>query len=133
MESTYGNRQHPHNDPRPEMAALIRTAIQRGGSVVVPSFAVERTQKFLFMLKELMESGQMPRVPVHADSPMAIKAVQIFLKHSEEFTPQTKALIEKYGSPLDVAELPFRPHPGRFEEDQPDRVADRSSSRPAAW
>ena len=101
MESTYGNREHPHSDPRPQMAALIRTAIQRGGTVVVPSFAVERTQKFLFLLKELMESGQVPRVPVHADSPMAIKAVQIFLKYSEEFTPQTKALIEKYGSPLE--------------------------------
>ena len=100
MESTYGNRQHPHNDPRPQMAALIRTTIQRGGTVVVPSFAVERSQKFLFLLKELMESGQVPRVPVHADSPMAIKAVQIFLKHSEEFTPATKALIKEYGSPL---------------------------------
>ena len=63
MESTYGNRQHPHDDPRPQMAALIRTAIQRGGSVVVPSFAVERTQKFLFLLKELMESGQIPQRP----------------------------------------------------------------------
>ena len=101
MESTYGNRQHPHTDPRPEMAALIRTAIQRGGSVVVPSFAVERTQKFLFLLKELMETRQIPQVPVHADSPMAIKAVQIFLKHSEEFSPETKALIGKYGSPLE--------------------------------
>ena len=107
MESTYGNRLHPHNDPRPEMAALIRTALQRGGSVVVPSFAVERTQKFLFLLKELMESGQVPRVPVHADSPMAIKAVQIFLTHSEEFTPETKAMIAKYGSPLDWPDFHF--------------------------
>ncbi len=107
MESTYGNRLHPHTDPRPQMAALIRTAIQRGGSVVVPSFAVERTQKFLFLLKELMETGQIPRVPVHADSPMAIKAVQIFLKHSEEFTPETKALIAKYGSPLDWSNFYF--------------------------
>jgi metallo-beta-lactamase family protein len=101
MESTYGNREHPHSDPRPQMAALIRTAIQRGGTVVVPSFAVERTQKLLFLLKGLMESGQVPRVPVHADSPMAIKAVQIFLKYSEEFTPESKALIAKYGSPLE--------------------------------
>ena len=101
MESTYGNREHPHDDPRPEMAGLIRAALQRGGSVVVPSFAVERTQKFLFMLKELMESGEIPRVPVHTDSPMAIKAVQIFLKYGEEFSPETKALIAKYGSPLE--------------------------------
>lgn len=100
MESTYGNRQHPHDDPRPEMAGLIRVTVQRGGSVIVPAFAVERTQKLLFMLKELMETEQIPRVPVHADSPMAIKAVQIFLKYTDEFSPDTKALIEKYGSPL---------------------------------
>ena len=74
---------------------------------MVPSFAVERTQKFLFLLKELMETDQIPRVPVHADSPMAIKAVQIFLKHSEEFTPETKALIAKYGSPLDWSNFYF--------------------------
>lgn len=100
MESTYGNRVHPHDDPRPELAALIRTTVQRGGSVVVPAFAVERTAKFLFLLKELMENGQVPRVPVHTDSPMAIKAVQVFLKHEEEFSDETKAQIKKYGSPL---------------------------------
>jgi metallo-beta-lactamase family protein len=100
MESTYGNREHPRSDPRPQMAALIRTTLQRGGSVVVPSFAVERSQKFLFLLKELMETHQVPSVPVHADSPMAIRAVQIFLKHAEEFSAETKALISKYGSPL---------------------------------
>jgi metallo-beta-lactamase family protein len=86
---------------------LIRTALQRGGCVVVPSFAVERTQKFLFLLKELMESRQIPQVPVHVDSPMAIKAVQIFLKYTEEFTPQTKALIAKYGSPLEWPNFHF--------------------------
>ncbi len=100
MESTYGNRVHPHDDPKPELAALIRATIQRGGTVVVPAFAVERTQKFLFLLKDLMEGGQIPRVPVHTDSPMAIKAVQVFLKHEEEFSDDTKAQIKKYGSPL---------------------------------
>jgi metallo-beta-lactamase family protein len=100
MESTYGNRQHPHTDPLPQLAALIREAVERGGSVVVPAFAVERTQKFVFMIKELMESGQIPRVPVFCDSPMAIKAVDIFLKHTREYTPQAAGLIQKYGSPL---------------------------------
>jgi metallo-beta-lactamase family protein len=100
MESTYGNRQHPHDDPRPKLAALIRTTVQRGGSVIVPAFAVERTEKFLFLLKELMETGQIPRIPVHTDSPMAIKAVQVFLNHEEEFSDETKAQIKKYGSPL---------------------------------
>ena len=107
MESTYGNRTHPTTDPRPELARLIRETIQRGGSVVVPAFAVERTQKFVFMVKELMESGQIPRVPVFCDSPMAIKAVDIYLKHSEEYTPQAADLIKKYGSPLTWPGLTF--------------------------
>ena len=101
MESTYGNRQHPHTDPRPELARLIREAAHRGGSVIVPAFAVERTQKFLFILKELMETGKIPRVPVYCDSPMAIKAVDIFMKHSEEYSQQAADLIRKYGSPIE--------------------------------
>ena len=100
MESTYGNRRHPTDDPRAQLADLIRKTVQRGGSVVVPAFAVERTQKFVFMLKELMESGQSPRVPVYCDSPMAIKAVEVFLKHTEEYSDATKQLISRYGSPL---------------------------------
>jgi len=100
MESTYGNRQHPENDPRPELAAVIRQTAQRGGSIVVPAFAVERTQKFVFMIKELMESGQIPRIPVFCDSPMAIKAVEIYLMYEDEYTDEARTLIKKYGSPL---------------------------------
>jgi metallo-beta-lactamase family protein len=100
MESTYGNRQHPHEDPRPQLSALISDTAKRGGSVVVPAFAVERTQKFVFMLKHLMESSQIPRLPVFCDSPMAIKAVEIFLKHDEEYSDETRDMIHKYGSPL---------------------------------
>jgi len=100
MESTYGNRRHPTEDPRPELAGLIQTTVERGGTAVVPAFAVERTQKFLFMLKELMESGQTPRVPVYCDSPMAIKAVEVFLKHTEEYSELTKQLVSRFGSPL---------------------------------
>ncbi len=101
MESTYGNRQHPDTDPRPQLASLIRETAQRGGSVIVPAFAVERTQKFLFMLKELMETGAIPRVPVYCDSPMAIKAIEIFMKYSAEYTPQAADLINKYRSPVE--------------------------------
>lgn len=100
MESTYGNRQHPKDDPRPALAKTISQTVQRGGCVVVPAFAVERTQKFIFMLKQLMEGGQIPRVPVFCDSPMAIKAVEIFLTHTEEYSDETKQLIAQYGSPL---------------------------------
>jgi metallo-beta-lactamase family protein len=111
MESTYGNRRHPTDDPRPQLAALIRQTVQRGGSVIVPAFAVERTQKFLFILKELMLSGQIPNVPVFCDSPMAIKAVEIFLKHTEAYTEETRQLIQKCGSPLEWQGFTFASTP----------------------
>jgi metallo-beta-lactamase family protein len=100
MESTYGNRQHPTSDPRPELAKLIKDTVARGGSVLVPAFAVERTQKILFMIKDLMEQNQIPHIPVHTDSPMAIQAVNIYLKHAEEFSEEARQLIASYGSPL---------------------------------
>jgi len=111
MESTYGNRAHPKEDPLPELASLITTTARRGGSVVVPAFAIERTQKFVFILKHLMESGQIPRVPVFCDSPMAIKAVEIFLKHDEEYSNETREMIRKYGSPLEWPGFTFASTP----------------------
>ena len=101
MESTYGNRVHPKEDVRPLLAKVIHETIERGGSVVVPAFAVERTQKLLFMLKDMMNTGMLLRIPVFVDSPMAIQAVQIFLKHQEEFSEETRQLIKRCGSPLE--------------------------------
>ena len=111
MESTYGNRVHPKEDPLPELAQLISAAAHRGGSVIVPAFAIERTQKFVFILKHLIESGQIPRLPVFCDSPMAIKAVQIFLKHDEEYSDETKQMIRVYGSPLEWPGFTFASTP----------------------
>jgi len=116
MESTYGNRQHPKEDPLPELAELISTTAKRGGSVVVPAFAVERTQKFVFVLKHLMESGQIPRIPVFCDSPMAIKAVEIFLKHDEEYSEETRNMMRNYGSPLEWPGFTFASTPEESKE-----------------
>ena len=68
--------------------------------------------------KHLIESGQIPRMPVFCDSPMAIKAVEIFLKHDEEYSDETRDMIRKYGSPLDVARIHVCVDAGRVEEDQ---------------
>jgi metallo-beta-lactamase family protein len=111
MESTYGNRVHPKEDPLPQLAALITTTAERGGTVVVPAFAIERTQKFIFILKHLMESGQIARIPIFCDSPMAIKAVEIFLKHDEEYTDETRGMIQQYGSPLEWPGFTFASTP----------------------
>ena len=109
MESTYGNRVHPHDDPRPQLAQLINDTVHRGGSVIVPAFAVERTQKFLFMVKELIESRQIPRIPVFIDSPMANKAIEIFMKYANEFNDEARQLVSKYGSPLSWEGFHFAP------------------------
>jgi len=111
MESTYGNRLHPKEDPLPELAQLINDTVRRGGSVVVPAFAVERTQKFIFIVKHLIESDAIPRLPVFCDSPMAIKAVEIFLKHNEEYSDETCEMIRKYGSPLEWSGFTFASTP----------------------
>jgi len=111
MESTYGNRTHPKEDPLPELAELITAAVRRGGSVIVPAFAIERTQKFVFIIKHLIESSAIPRLPVFCDSPMAIKAVEIFLKHDEEYSDETRDMIRKYGSPLEWPGFTFASTP----------------------
>lgn len=77
VESTYGNRQHA-DDPAAALAAAITRTIDRGGSVVVPSFAVDRTEVILMALKRLMVSGAVPRVPVYVDSPMALRALSVY-------------------------------------------------------
>ena len=107
MESTYGNRLHPTQDVRPRLAKVIQETIKQGGSVVIPAFAVERTQRLLFMLRGLMEDSLIPSIPIHIDSPMAIEAVKIFMRYSEDFDEETRALVKREGSPLDWPQVYF--------------------------
>ncbi len=100
IESTYGNRLHPRDDPRPHLARIVTETTRRGGSVIIPAFAVERTQKIIFLLKELMEERTIPRIPIFSDSPMAIEAMKVFLRYEEEFDHDTRSLIRKHGSPF---------------------------------
>lgn len=100
VESTYGNRLHPAEDQRPRLAKIVNETVRRGGSIIIPAFAVERTQKLLFLLKELMEGDAMPRVPVYSDSPMAIEAMKVFLEHQEQFDEDTRGLVRRHGSPM---------------------------------
>ncbi len=101
LESTYGQRLHPKEDPEPQLAEVLRSTSAKGGSVVIPAFAVERTEKLMFMVKEVMETGLAPRLPVYVDSPLAVEAVKIFLRHQEEFDQHTQQMISRYGSPAE--------------------------------
>ncbi len=88
VESTYGDRLHAATDAREELAAIIRQTAERGGMVLIPSFAVGRTQELMYILRELEEAGRIPRLPVYVDSPMAIDATRILMKYPEEHDVQ---------------------------------------------
>lgn len=77
VESTYGDRVHPA-DPTGPLAEAITRTIQRGGSVVIPAFAVDRTEVLLLALQDLMTAGRIPTVPVFVDSPMALRALEVY-------------------------------------------------------
>jgi metallo-beta-lactamase family protein len=77
VESTYGNRNHPDADGEP-LADAIRRTVARGGSVVIPAFAVDRTEVILIDLHRLRQAGALPDVPVYVDSPMAMSALRIY-------------------------------------------------------
>lgn len=86
-ESTYGDRERGDMSPdarRKVLKTEVMDAIARGGNLIIPAFAVERTQELLFDLGQLMEDGLVPHVPVYLDSPLAIKATEVFEKHGQE-------------------------------------------------
>lgn len=86
MESTYGNREHElSTDATAQIAEVIQTAIKRGGKVIIPAFAVERTQQLIYVLHQLIEAGEIPEVPIYVDSPLAVNATEIFRIHPECF------------------------------------------------
>ncbi|MFT4626557.1 MAG: metallo-beta-lactamase family protein [Myxococcota bacterium] len=85
VESTYGDRHHSDADPEADLGAIIRRTVARGGHVIVPAFAVGRTQRLLYHLHQLRTRGKIPPVPIWLDSPLADGATQVFTKHAAEY------------------------------------------------
>ncbi|MGO4550434.1 MBL fold metallo-hydrolase RNA specificity domain-containing protein [Lysobacter sp. 2RAF19] len=83
-ESTYGNRSHPVVDPDVELGAVIRRVAARGGVIIVPAFAIGRAQGVLLQIARLRARGEVPPIPVFLNSPMAIDATDIYLRHRTE-------------------------------------------------
>ncbi|MBN9669310.1 MBL fold metallo-hydrolase [Roseibium aggregatum] len=81
VESTYGNRLHEKGDPEDELAEVINETAGRGGTVLIPAFAVGRAQSLLFHIQSLKDAGRIPDLPVFLDSPMAVRASNVFGKH----------------------------------------------------
>lgn len=81
VESTYGNRSIPDDDPALKLAEVINRALERGGCVLIPAFAVGRTQTLLYYLSRLIDEKKIPAIPVYMDSPMAVNVTGLYRKH----------------------------------------------------
>tara|TARA_R110001592_G_scaffold116060_2_gene317042 strand:- start:5293 stop:6522 length:1230 start_codon:yes stop_codon:yes gene_type:complete len=84
LESTYGNRQHDTQDPFQQLAVVVNRVAKSGGVLLVPAFAVGRAQALQHLLASLMEQGDIPKMPIYLDSPMAIKVSDVFCQYSDQ-------------------------------------------------
>ena len=83
-ESTYGDRDHESGSVTDELADIVNATMKRGGAVVIPAFAVDRTQLLMYYLRELLEQKRIPHLPVYVDSPMAINTTDIYVRHRSD-------------------------------------------------
>ncbi|MBU3215043.1 MBL fold metallo-hydrolase [Clostridium estertheticum] len=102
IETTYGNRVHPEiQEDLKELLRIIKETFARGGNVIIPSFAVGRTQEILYELNKYVENEELKDIKVYIDSPLAIQATKIFESHNENYDNEAKELVMK-------GEYPFR-------------------------
>lgn len=109
METTYGDRLHKQLEPSiKELYDAINSTLKRDGNVLIPSFALERTQEILYYLREGIEQGKLPeQMQVFLDSPMAISATEIFRRHPECFDEETWQVFQSGRDPFDLPGLHF--------------------------
>jgi metallo-beta-lactamase family protein len=124
IESTYGNREHaPHDEAIDELVAAIGEVSEDEGVLLVPAFAIGRTQEVVWVLDHLAREGRIPRVPLFLDSPMASRATTVYHDHPEVYDEQTKSLLESGDSPLE--------YPGQeFTDSVEQSKAIRTAKRP---
>jgi metallo-beta-lactamase family protein len=95
MECTYGDR--PHKDPvasNEDLNRIVKRTIERGGKVIIPAFAVGRTQELVYSLHQMIDSGSLPSIPIFVDSPLAVNVSDVFRKNQDCYDEQTRAFIE---------------------------------------
>ena len=106
LESTYGNRFHKSKEETvQEFLKIVQEALSHQAKVIIPAFAVERTQEVIYTLGELIRKGSIPSVPVYIDSPLAISATEIFKRNSDCFDQETKDLLLRGGNPFELPEI----------------------------
>lgn len=99
-ESTYGNRLHGGESAEDQFVELINQAIKRNAPILIPAFAIGRTQEILYMIRELEEQKRIPVLPVRVDSPMASQATQIYNRFAEEHDREYTSILMQKRHPL---------------------------------
>jgi metallo-beta-lactamase family protein len=108
IESTYGGRIHrSFEDSKNELLEAIRYSVSHGQKTLIPAFAVERTQEILYILGEFHRAGHLPDVPIYLDSPLAIKATEIFRKNKKYYDEEARAIVDQGYDPFDMPNLKF--------------------------
>jgi len=108
MESVYGDRNHePRSECRTMLADIVNETAKRGGTVVIPSFSIERTQVILYDLDHLVQEKIIPSIPVFVDSPLAIKVTDIYKRHEDLFNDEARADIQKNGDIFSFPRLEY--------------------------
>ena len=100
VESTYGDRDHPDYDVKARLAEIINDTARLGGHILIPAFAIGRTQQLLYLIRELEEENRIPILPVYVDSPMAVSATKLYLRHTEDHDLEMKDLLDERRNPL---------------------------------
>jgi metallo-beta-lactamase family protein len=107
IESTYGDRVHASESPEIELGRIINRTVARKGMVIIPSFAVGRTQTLLYYLRELKSKNEIPDIPVIIDSPMAGDATSIYQRHSNEYDETSLGILKNGAHPFSVSKMYF--------------------------
>jgi metallo-beta-lactamase family protein len=124
IESTYGDREHHDGDPKNALARVINEAENRGGALLIPSFAVGRTQLLLYYIRELKEEKRIPNIPVIIDSPMADDATKIYRENPGCYDEEAFAVFEKSGK------SPFEPSKMHFTQNRDESITLNSIREP---
>jgi metallo-beta-lactamase family protein len=108
MESTYGDRFHkPVSDVASKLAAVVNRTAGRGGKIIVPCFAVGRTQQLVLVLHQLMDAHQIPSIPIFVDSPLAVNVTEVFRKHPECYDEETRKILSDGDDPFGFSRLRY--------------------------
>ena len=107
LECTYGDRTHPQEPAADQLARAVNDAMKRGGPLLIPAFAIGRTQELLFLWRRLEFEGRVPKVALFVDSPMATDATPLYLKHPEDQSEAVRSLLAQHIRPLTPSRLTF--------------------------